>query len=132
MADRRDQAVAHTLAVAGLAGVWIYQGVVPKLWKVDSSEVEYWRRMRFSERNARRAVRAAGVGEVALGVATVAFSGRRALFAGMLVAMPALVAATAVTDRSKLSREFNPVSLNWAVAALAGVALATADKPARR
>jgi hypothetical protein len=124
----RNQAIAHATAVAGLAGVWIYQGAVPKLWKTDPAEVGYWRKgLRLSERNARRAVHAAGAAEVAFGVATVAFSRRRGPFAGTALAMPVLVAATAVTDRKQLGRAFNPVSLNWAVAALAGVALATAD-----
>lgn len=37
----RDLAVAHAGAVAGLAGVWAYQGLVPKLWKADGDEVEH-------------------------------------------------------------------------------------------
>lgn len=36
----RDQAIAHTTAVAALAGAWLYQGLVPKLWKTDPGEVE--------------------------------------------------------------------------------------------
>ena len=39
----RDQAFTHGAAVAGLAGVWLYQGIVPKLWKVDGAEVSIWR-----------------------------------------------------------------------------------------
>ncbi len=34
----RDQAVAHAAAVGGLAGVWLYQGIVPKLWRADAGD----------------------------------------------------------------------------------------------
>lgn len=123
----RDQAVAHAAAVAGLAGVWLYQGLVPKLWKADAGEVAIWRGLGLGPSAARVAVRAVGVVEVALGLATIAGRRRKALFAVTAAAMPALVVGAGVTDRSSLTRAFNPVSLNWAVAALAVVALATGD-----
>ncbi len=53
----RDQSLAHASAVAGLAGVWLYQGLVPKLWRVDAAEVAVWRRLGMGEAGARRAVR---------------------------------------------------------------------------
>jgi hypothetical protein len=42
--DSRDRALAHAAAVGGLAGVWLYQGLVPKLAKVDADETAFWRR----------------------------------------------------------------------------------------
>jgi hypothetical protein len=63
----RDQALAHAMAVAGLVGVFAYQGLVPKVWKPGA----------------------------------------------------------AASDRSILTKAFNPGSLGLAVAALAGVALVT-------
>ena len=57
----RDQALAHAAAVAGLAGVWLYQGLVPKLLRADSGEVAMWRGLGFDQRSALRTVRAVGV-----------------------------------------------------------------------
>lgn len=124
----RDLAVAHAVAVGGLAGIWLYQGLVPKVLRVDADEVAMWRGgLGLSEAGARRAVRAAGVAEVGLAAVTVAGRGERWPFALTAVAMPALVAGAAVADRSSLGRAFNPVSLNLACAALAAVAWATTD-----
>jgi hypothetical protein len=123
----RDQAIAHASAVAGLAGVWLYQGLVPKLWRVDRAEVAIWRRLGMDERRSRRTVRAVGAVEVLAGVATVLARRRRGVFLATAAAMPALAASAAATDPSSLTRAFNPVSLNWAVAALAAVAATTTD-----
>lgn len=124
----RDQAVAHATAVAGLAGVWLYQGVVPKLWKVDSGEVAIWRGLGLGPSAAPVAVRAVGVVEVALGLATIAGRHRKGFLAATAAAMPILVVGAGIADRSSLTRAFNPVSLNLAVAALAVVALTTGDR----
>ena len=123
----RDQAVAHAAAVGGLAGVWLYQGKVPKLWKVDPGEVELWRRSGLGAGPARRAVQAAGAAEVAFSAVTLARSGRRWPFVATAALMPVLVAAAARADPRALTRAFNPASLNWAMATLAVVALATTD-----
>ncbi len=121
----RDQAIAHSVAVSGLAGVWFYQGIVPKLWKVDPSEVSLWRRVGFREGRARTAVRAAGAAELVAGLVTIVAGRRRWPFAVTAVAMPILAAAAMGADRRVFSRAFNPASLNWAMTALAGIALAT-------
>lgn len=121
----RDQAIAHASAVAGLAGVWFYQGLVPKLWRVDAGEVAIWRRLGMNEPGARQAVRTVGVVEILAGLTTVAGRRRRGLFLATAVAMPVLAAGAGAADRSSFTRAFNPVSLNWAVAALAVVAATT-------
>lgn len=124
----RDQAVAHASAVGGLAVIWLYQGLVPKLWKADAVEVALWRSsLGLGDRGARRAVRLAGGVEVAMGVATLAASRQRWPFVITAAAMPALLASAAVADRQTLGRAFNPVSLNLAAAALALVALVTRE-----
>jgi hypothetical protein len=77
----RNQAIAHSLAVGGLAGTWLYQGRVPKLWRADEAEVRLWQRV----------------------------------------------------DLKPVTRAFNPVALKVTMAALAGIALATAhDLPSGR
>jgi hypothetical protein len=120
-----DRAVAHTLAVAGLTGVFAYQGLVPKIWKVDRAEVALWRSVGLAEPQARTMVRAVGALEAGFAVATAARAGKRWPFVIAIAAMPVLAAGTAKSDRSILSQAFNPGSLGIAVAALAGVALAT-------
>lgn len=121
----RNHAVAHALAVAGLAGVFAYQGLVPKLWKLDRGEVNVWLQLGLPESVARQVVRGVGAVEAGFAVATIARSNRRWPFVVAIVAMPALAAGTAKADRSILTRAFNPGSLGLAVAALGGVALAT-------
>jgi hypothetical protein len=126
----RDAAVAHAVAVGGLAGVWLYQGLVPKLLRADADEVAMWRgALGLSEAGARRAARAAGVVEVGMAAATVVGRDRRWPFAVAAAAMPALAVGAGVGDRGALTRAFNPVSLNLACAALAAVAWVTAPQP---
>jgi len=121
----RNQSVAHAAAVAGVAGVWLYHGLIPKLWKVDADELTFWTAIGAGTVLSRAAVRAAGVVEIAYGVATVRRSNRRWPFVLTLAAMPVLAVGAGVTDRRLLTKAFNPVSLNFATGALAVVALAT-------
>jgi hypothetical protein len=120
--------VAHAAAVGGLAGVWLYQGLVPKLLRADADEVAMWRgALGLSEPVARRAARAVGVVEIGMAAATLVRRDARWPFLAAAAAMPALAVGAAVGDRHSVTRAFNPVSLNLAVAGLAVVAWATAD-----
>jgi hypothetical protein len=121
----RDQAVAHAIAVSGLAAVFAYQGLVPKVWKLDGGEVAIWQGLGLPRGRATSVVRAVGALEAAFAVATVARSNKRWPFVVALAAMPTLALGAATVDRSILTKAFNPASLGVAVAALAGVALAT-------
>lgn len=124
----RNQAIAHATAVGALAGVWIYQGLVPKLLAVDDDEVRLWRSaLGLGERPARAAVRAAGAAEVAAGILTIRKSHTKWPYIATAIAMPVLALSAAKADRRSFSRAFNPASLNLAMAALAIVAVATAD-----
>jgi len=123
----RSQAISHAVAVSGLAGVFAYQGLVPKVWKVDGGEVAIWQGLGLPRRRARRVVRAVGAAEAAFAVATVARSNKRWPFVVAVAAMPALAIGAAKADRSILTKAFNPASLGVAVASLAGVALATKE-----
>jgi hypothetical protein len=101
---QRNQAVAHAISVAGVAGVWIYQGLVPKLIFVDPGEVDLWKRsFGLSDRAARRAVRLAGVGEFVAGVITLRSGRTKPVFVATAVAMPllALGAAKVTPGRSR-------------------------------
>jgi hypothetical protein len=123
----RNQAITHAAAVAGLAGVFAYQGVVPKVWKLDRGEVAIWQGLGLPSDHAKRVVRAVGAAEAGFAVATVAAANKRWPFVLALAAMPTLAIGAAKADRSILTSAFNPASLGIAVAALAGVALATTD-----
>ena len=118
----RDQAIAHATAVAGLVGVFAYQGLVPKVWRVDGGEVAIWQGLGLSTSRARKLVRAVGAVEAGFAVATATRSGKRWPFV-----MPTLAIGAAKSDRSILTKAFNPGSLGIAVAALGGVALATRE-----
>lgn len=123
----RDQAIAHATAVAGLVGVFAYQGLVPKMWKVDRDEVAIWQGLGLSGSRARKLVRSVGAVEAGFAVATAARSGKRWPFVIAIAAMPTLAIGAAKSDRSILTKAFNPGSLGIAVAALGGVALATRE-----
>ncbi len=124
----RDQAIAHAAAVAGLVGVWAYQGLVPKLLAVDADEVALWRSsLGLGEGAARRAVRAAGALELVAGAVTARHSRKLWPFAATAVVMPVLALGALAADRRAFTRAFNPASLNWAAAALAVVAAVTTD-----
>ena len=123
--SERHRSAAHTIAVAGLAGVFAYQGLVPKVWKADPSEVALWEAHGVPRPRATRIVRAVGAAEATFGIVTVARQHQRWPFAIALTAMPAVALAAGTTDRSLLSKNFSPISLGVAVVALAGVALAT-------
>ena len=122
-----DRAIVHATAVAGLAGVFAYQGLVPKLWKLDRGEVAIWRNLGLPERLAEVAVRASGTVEAGFAAITIARSGKRWPFAIAIAAMPALAIGAGRGDRTTLTNAFNPVSLGIAVAALGAIAIATTD-----
>jgi len=113
------QYLAHMSAVAGLAGVWIYQGLVPKLICIDPEEVRIWTRIGLKSKPARHLVRVIGAAEVAAGILTVQGHRRSGLLLATAVAMPILAVGAAITDRKLMTKAFNPVSLNLSMAALA-------------
>lgn len=121
----RNQAVAHAAAVVGLVGVWLYQGIVPKLWQLDAEEVGVYIGLGVSLETAKILVRFIGTVEVAFGLVSGWFRNKRWPFILTIIAMPITAVGAAIADASLFTRAFNPVSLNWAIMALAVVALAT-------
>lgn len=123
----RNQAVAHAVAVGGLAGVFAYQGLVPKVWKLDKDEVAIWMGLGLPRRRAAQVVRTVGAVEATFAAVTLARSNKRWPFVIALAAMPTLAIGAAKANRSLLTKAFNPASLGLAVAGLAAVALTTND-----
>jgi hypothetical protein len=121
----RNHSVAHAVAAGAVSGIWLYHGLVPKLWNADADELTFWTALGLGTATAKAIVRATGAGEVALGAATARWSNRRWPFLVAALSMPALTVAAGIADRRSITRAFNPVTLNVATAALAVVALAT-------
>lgn len=127
----RDLAVAHSTATFGLAAVWFYHGLVPKVLLVDQGELDFWLRLGLGEGTATIAVIASGVLEIIFAVLIVVFRNRRWPFLLTLAGMVGLLLAATWTDPKLLGRAFNPVGVNLAMSALALVALATMEEGSR-
>lgn len=120
------QALAHVIARAGLAFAWIYQGLVPKLlFAQTSGELATTARVVGAEL-APAAVRAAGIGELAFGVALLLFPRSRLLPILAIAALAGLGLVGGVIKPAILTGEFNAVSLTATMLALAAVDLVTA------
>ncbi len=121
----RNLALAHTAAIAGVASVWFYHGLVPKVLLVDQGELDFWLRMGVGDDLATAAVVASGFLEIAFAILVVLFRNQRWPFLLTIAGMIGLLGAAAWTDPELLGRAFNPVGVNLAMIALALVALAT-------
>ena len=124
---RSHRPTAHGAAVGGLVATFVYQGLVPKLLKVNDRDVGLFRSVGLSQCQAQRAVQALGVVEATFGVVTLAASRRRWPFLIAVATMPGVVLGAARADRAMLTDAFNPVGEAVAVIALAAVALLSAD-----
>jgi hypothetical protein len=115
-ADRR---LIHAVARASLAGIWIYQGVVPKLLQpATSGELDLLRASHMFEGHEETVLPLVALGEIGFGLLLLLLWRQRLvlhvnnavlvlLLIGAIVGMPAL-----------LGRAFNPVTLNGAMVAL--------------
>ena len=72
-------------------------------------------------------MKTAGALELVFAGTTLATSNKRWPFVATLIAMPALAVGATKADRSSLTRAFNPASLNFAMASLAAIAIATTN-----
>jgi hypothetical protein len=111
------ESVMHAVARVGLASIWVYQGLVPKLLYPDSGELEIIRRARVFRGVGPTALRLLGVGEIGFGLALLGFWRMRALFVLNALALLALTAGAARTPRL-FRAAFNPAALNVAMLAL--------------
>jgi uncharacterized membrane protein YphA (DoxX/SURF4 family) len=120
-----QRSVVHAAARLALAVVFLYQGLVPKLIYRHSSELAMLTDAGLGRDTAGQMLTAVGVVEVALGAILLAAWRARWPFAAILVLMPVALIAVSIISPSALAAAFNPVTLNVAVAALAGVAWLT-------
>jgi hypothetical protein len=114
-----ERGLLHAVARVGIALVFLYQGLVPKLLYRHPTEAAMLLAAGLPASAADVGVVLIGLGEVAAaGVLLAAWRARWPL-AATAVAMPAALAAVAWSSPGTLAAAFNPVALNLATAALA-------------
>ncbi|HEY8309916.1 MAG TPA: DoxX-like family protein, partial [Gemmatimonadaceae bacterium] len=125
-----QQSVVHAIARCAIAGVFLYQGLVPKLIFRHSSEVRMLTESGVDPRATPSALFVIGLAEVILGVFMLIAWRPRWPFAIVLMLMAAALLEVAIVAPYTLSNAFNPVVLNISVAALAAIGwLTSRDLP---
>jgi hypothetical protein len=117
------QALVHGVARAGLAFIFAYHGLVPKLLARDPDEIAMLRDAGIAEPNIGSALGALAVAELALALCLLLFWRRRWPAIISLALMVLATIGVAMVSPRYLSGAFNPISLNTAVACLASVDL---------
>lgn len=117
------QSVAYLLARVGVAFVWLWHGLVPKLIFMHPDEVSPLTAAGFSAESARAQVLAAGWVEIAIGlIILICWRVRWPLWL-TIVMMPLALAGILMTVPSLLQKAFNPMTLNVSMFLLATIAL---------
>ncbi|MEK6805742.1 MAG: DoxX-like family protein [Pseudomonadota bacterium] len=106
-----------------IAFVWFYHGLVPKLLGPHPDELAMIMAMGLSPSVATYISYMAGVGEIGFAACVLYFRQSEWPLWFTIVSMILLLAFVAVVAPATLMAAFNPVSLNFAVIALALVAL---------
>jgi hypothetical protein len=115
-------ATAYALARLGVAGIWIYEGLFPKLLGPHPQELKMTASI-MGESVAPFIVLVLGSIEVLLGAAMVLRWRDRWPVWLTLIAMPAAFAVVALAGPELLSAPFNVTTLNGAMMLLAGISL---------
>ena len=113
------QTLIHVVARAGLAGVWIYQGLVPKLLAPERGELAIVRATGLFHGHEKTALLLLGLAEIALGLLMLARPAARWPFAATLLVLPGLAAGALLAAPSSYLLPFNPAGLILAMGALA-------------
>jgi hypothetical protein len=123
----------HLCARGGLALVWLYQGIVPKLMAPQGDELALIQEAGISNAWALLAVQVIGWAEVCFGLAMGLGFHRRWHFLLTILLMTLATAAVTLHSPRFLTHAFNPISLNVLMATLAAVGwLASSDLPSAR
>ena len=115
------QALIHAAARYGLAAVWIYQGLVPKLLAPERGELALLEATGFFGGYGRPALTLIGLAEIGLGLLMLARPGARWPFAATLLVLPAFALAALFAAPASFLAPFNPPTLILAMAALASI-----------
>ena len=113
----------HVVARLGLAFVFAYHGLVPKLLTRHKDEIAMLRDVGLPAERANTALTAFGIGEVAFACCLLFFWRRRWPLYACIAAMGLGAIGVMMSSPRFTTAAFNPVSLNAAVACLAAVDL---------
>jgi DoxX-like family len=122
------QTLVHFVARAGLALVFAYQGLAPKLFAAHRDEVAMLLDSGVAADNIEVVLTMLGLAEVGFALFLLVFWRRRWPSWLCLGLMFLAVVVVAVNSPRFLNAAFNPVSLNLAVASLAAVDLLVLDR----
>ncbi|HLK13614.1 MAG TPA: DoxX-like family protein [Fimbriimonadaceae bacterium] len=129
----RRHALIHLAARLGLAVVWVYQGLVPKLLFPQAGEAAIMRQANLPLLPPTTWLVIVGVLEVVYGVLVIACFRSRWVIGLQIPALVALSLAALLTTPKLFVGPFNPLTLNVALLALVAVALfAEQDLPSAR
>ncbi len=119
------QALIHGAARGGLAAVWVYQGLVPKLLAPERGELALLQATGLFARllggYERPALALLGLAEIGLGLLMLARPAARWPFAATLLVLPAFALAALFAAPTSFLAPFNPPTLILAMAALASI-----------
>ncbi len=115
-----ERAAIHAVARIGLAMIWLYQGLVPKMFFATSSgEIDTVIAAGFPAEHARAVLFGAGGVEVLFGLAMLVFWRLRALLLINVVVLVGLAITVVFADPALYVKQFNPLTLNLSMSALA-------------
>lgn len=114
-----EQRLVHLVARIGLAFIFAYHGLVPKLLGPHPDELTVLTAGGVSEANAATLVMVTGVAEILFALVLLAFWNHRWPLILSIAAMFLALISVTVNAPHQLSAAFNPVSLNLAVVCLA-------------
>lgn len=117
------QSVIHGIARVGLAAVFLYHGLVPKILGPDPQEVQMFGDVGVPAANIGQAAVALGIAEIVLAVGLLALWHSRRLPATCAAFAIVSTAIVAVASPRYLGAAFNPVTLNLGVLCLAAIDL---------
>lgn len=119
----RACALAYGLSRLTLAIVWIYQGLIPKLMFRSATELRMVSDAGIPASQLSTVLSAVGIGELCVGVLMlVLWRAVWPLWVTITLMVVALV-VVAMYSSTLMTEAFNPITLNLAVAALAGIGL---------
>jgi len=119
----REKTFAHALSRLTIAFVWFYHGLVPKLIHRNPDELKMLRDAGIASSELLTVLSLLGYMEICFGLIFVILWKSRWPLWFTITAMFLATLSVAITSPSYLTGAFNPVTLNLAVAALAGVGL---------
>jgi DoxX-like protein len=119
----------HLVARGTLAAVWIYQGLVPKILRPDTGELEIFRSTGVYPGDSLTGVMALGVAQMLLGVFHLAaWKSKAPLWAGLAL-LVVLSGGALMTRPDLFILPFNPATLIVMMLALSSIDLTALEPP---